>query len=419
MKPLEFLHSEAVQGLLARASAGAGVPLSVHYVERNQEGPRIVGWGQCGACRHVQSLPGGGLACRLSRSTAANMALRQKRPMPFVCHLGLACVSAPLLPGEQFVMTLGPFCPMEEQRSLEADLLAGFSSLLGQEVDALPVSLDDLHRSPAAAIPAIAEWTMEALRVAWARAQELESEEPVTEEAVKSVTRPSTTRTSPRGGLNGGTVQAIVAALAGGSFQEARALMQGDLQELQRSGGRAKARRRARIATLVSAALEGLSGSGVSVEPAWNAYPAFTTVVSEGEDDSALLDAAMGLFSFLRRKAVVEETQAQLPNYPELFSLVHESLPEGITLEEVASKLGETPSAISHRLQRKFGMSYSDYVGRIRVDMARRLFRETTLNTAAVGKRIGVPDPSNFARLFRKIEGMSPSAYRKKFGKNS
>ncbi len=417
MTPLEFLRSDAVLALLARAATGAGVPLSVHFVERNQEGARIVGWGQCGACRHVQSLPGGGTACRLSRTTAANMALRQRRPMPFICHLGFACVSAPVMPGEKFVMTFGPFCPMEEQRSLEADIRAGLENLLGRDLEELPVSLDDIHRSPSASVPAIAEWTMEALQAAWEYAQtEREPESLPAERLIESRSiarrRPPSREAAPTG-----PVPAIVAALAGGSFQQARALMQGDLEELRRSGGRGIDQCRARVATLASAALEGLAGTGLSVDAAWAAYPAFMEALTAGEDDGSLLDAAMSLFSFLRRSATREQTEVSLPNYPELFTLVNERLLEGITLEEVATKLGETPSAISHRLKRKFGMSFSDYVGRIRVDRAKRLFRETGLSVAAVGQRVGISDQSNFARLFKKVEGMSPPAYRKQFGK--
>lgn len=417
MNPLEFLRSEAVVALLDRAATAAGVPLSIHYVERNQEGARVLGFGQCGVCRHVQSLPGGGTACRLSRATAANMALRQRRPMPFICHLGLVCVSAPVLADNNFVMTFGPYVPMEEQRSLEGDVRAGFSNLLGREELELPVSLDDLHRAPAASVPAIAEWTMEMLQTAWEEAvSETAPSEDTPADAVPLGPR---RRASTRESAVSSTVQAFVAALAGGSLPQARTLMQGELDELSRRGGRGLERRRARVVTMASAALEGLAGSGVDVAAAWPVFPEFIATVSVEEGNGAFLDAAMKLFSFLRRAEVREQTEVALPHYPELFALVNARLLEGITLEEVATALGQTPSAISHRLKRKFGMSFSDYVGRIRVDRAKRLFRETQLGPHQVGQRVGIPDQSNFARLFRKVEGISPAAYRKQFGKKA
>jgi len=87
------------------------------------------------------------------------------------------------------------------------------------------------------------------------------------------------------------------------------------------------------------------------------------------------------------------------------------------TSDLVAEKLGESPTNISHRLRRKFGMSYSEYVARIRVERAKQLFRRTRLNNTEVAQRVGIADQSNFAKLFKKIEGVTPTVYRKKHGK--
>lgn len=420
MNALAFLHSAPVVALLERAAAGAGVPLSVHYVERNQEGTQIRGWGQCAACRHVHELPGGAMACRLSRTAASTMALRQQRPIPFVCHLGFACVTAPLLPDEGYVLTLGPYCPMEEQRSLEDDLRAGFAALIGEEPAELPAPLDDIHRAPAASVPAIAEWTVEAVRTAWAHAQAGEpAPEPETDPSGETTagasSRPGTQRArAPR---DTGMAREIAAALAAGSRKQARALFVGALEEARRTAGRNTDVLRAQAVSLAAAALAALARTGVPASTAWKDYPLFLTALSKAETDAQMADAALEAFRFLRGGAARGQVDTKLPNYPELFALVKERLPEGITLEEVAAELGETPSAISHRLKRKFGMSFSDYLGRLRVDQAKQLLRRTGLGAPAVARRVGIRDPSNFARLFKKVEGMSPTAYRERYGK--
>lgn len=418
MTPLEFLHSGPVVALLERAATGAGVPLSIHYVERNQEGLRTAGWGQCDACRHVRELPGGGMACRLSRMTASTMAVRQQRPIPFVCHLGFACVSAALLPGEGYVMTLGPYCPMEEQRSLEEDVRAGLDALQpGTPEPDLPVTLADIHRSPAAAVPAVAEWIVEAVRAAWEaqRAAEIraEAEPPLRPAEVAQGTSRAPQRRPPVAG----DAESIAALLAAGSRKEVRERFLGELEELQRTGGRDITVRRAHMVGLAGAILESLARTGVPVAAAWAQLPAFHASLSRAESDAQLADAAAGAFGFLRRAEARGEVAAKLPNYPELFALVKDRLLDGVTLEEVAAALGETPSAISHRLKRKFGMSFSDYIARLRVEKAKQLFRRTGLSASDVARRVGIGDQSNFARLFRKVEGMSPSAYRKQYGK--
>jgi len=96
--------------------------------------------------------------------------------------------------------------------------------------------------------------------------------------------------------------------------------------------------------------------------------------------------------------------------------LVMSRLPGKITLNEIAAELGQHPTAITHRLQRKFGMSFSEYVGRIRIDKAKELLRRTRLGAGEIARRVGTSDASNFSKLFRKLEGMSPLEYRKLFG---
>ena len=417
MTALAFLNSAPVQALLERAATAAGVPLSLHFVERNQEGPKIAGWGQCAACRHVHTLPNGGLACRLSRTAAAGMALRQQRPMPFVCHLGFACVAVPLLPDEGFVMTLGPYCPMEEQRSLEDDIRAGFAALAGAGGEELPVALDDIHRSPATAVPAVAAWAVEALRALWAVALSTERALEAPEVALPRGGKAAPAR--PASSPSAGVAEDLAAALTAGSTKDARALILAELEEMQREGLKDPDARRARVIALAAGALERVARAGVPSALAWQAFPAFVAEVSRLESPLALASAAAETFGFLRAQTAREQVNTALPDYPELHAIIKERLLDGITLEEVARQLGQTPSAISHRLKRKFDMSFSDYVGRLRIEQAKALFRRTALKPAEVAQRVGIADLSNFARLFRKVEGMSPAAYRKRYGKDA
>jgi transcriptional regulator GlxA family with amidase domain len=99
----------------------------------------------------------------------------------------------------------------------------------------------------------------------------------------------------------------------------------------------------------------------------------------------------------------------------EINRLVASRLEEGITLNEVAQRLGVHPTAVTHRLQRNFGISYSEYVGRLRVDKAKDLLRRTKLGAGAIARRVGIGDTSNFSKLFRKYEGVSPGEYRNRF----
>ena len=100
-----------------------------------------------------------------------------------------------------------------------------------------------------------------------------------------------------------------------------------------------------------------------------------------------------------------------------LNDVVLPAMPDGILLDELAARTGDTPTAITHRLQRNFGFSYSEYVGRLRVEQAKRLMRTTRLSATAVARRVGLSDQSNFTKIFKRHAGMTPLEYRERYGK--
>jgi AraC-like DNA-binding protein len=342
-------------------------------------------------------------------------------PAPFICHLGFACIATPVLTesGAHFTLAVGPYCPAEEPRSLGADAIAGLARLEGGAPEAFPVPLDDIHIAPAGAIPAIIEWTTEVLDASWRQTAALESEA-APSETDDPEARPGRGRRKPHPVLPDPYQAApIAAALTGGQQGEARTLLRGVLSE-SRSAERVRlAVTRARTVTVAAAVLEAAErshapgGTGGS-NRCWTRFPEFVATVQRARTQPDLVDAAMSLLSILKREAA-RETVAE--GYAELNAIVLEHLVDGITLNEVAARLGQNPTAITHRLQRKFGMSYSEYVGRLRIDKAKEYLRRTHLSVTEVARRVGIQDSSNFTKLFRKFEATSPLDYREEFGR--
>ena len=451
MNALAFFHSEAVARLLERAARGAGTPLALHFVERKEEGIRIVSWGRCEACRYVAECAGGKRACRQSRVEAASRALRQERPLAFVCHMGFACVAAPALANQGFVLTFGPYCPAEESRSLEFDARNGLLRLTDEEVEGFPVPLDDIHRAPVAAAPAVAEWTLEALAALWDQAQQPFEGPPESKDTTGDA-RPVRKRKAARLPESHEAADMAV-ALVGGNQPQARALLRGMLEEVRGGRGRRIAVRRARMIAAVAEVIEALEGADADTRSAWDAFHTFVDAARGARTDQDLLDAAMGLLGIVKREAAGERAGTKRPvgkqrkaeqnrdctkraspratrdcpcfaapskaAYRELNRILSEELEEGITLAKAARRLGETPSAISHRRKRKFGMSYSEYVGRLRVDKAKELLRRTRLTATEIARRVGIRDQSNFSKTFKRFEGLSPLEYRKRFGRRT
>jgi two-component system response regulator YesN len=167
---------------------------------------------------------------------------------------------------------------------------------------------------------------------------------------------------------------------------------------------------------LVAAALEASERAGLDTVKAWDRFGSFVEACRGSGDNGAFGRAVLRILNTVKKAA--KGRNGELP-YAELNALLLDGLEEGVTLADVAAALGVHPTAVTHRLQRKFGMSFSEYQGRIRVDTAKELLRKGKLSVVDVARRVGLNDGSNFSKLFRKHEGMTPTAYRKRFGKGS
>jgi AraC-like DNA-binding protein len=193
-------------------------------------------------------------------------------------------------------------------------------------------------------------------------------------------------------------------------------LLRRHFEELRAESRSSLSVRRARAVRVVSDALEAIEHAGLGSAAAWDAFPEFIAAVRMARKDADLLDAAMQVLGIVKRHAVDAAPNAA-SGYERLNALLTERLGERVTIEEAAATLGVSASALSHDLRRKFKMNFSEYVGRLRVEAAKDLLGRTQLSATEIARRVGVADQSHFGKLFRKFAGMTPIAYRERFGR--
>jgi AraC family L-rhamnose operon transcriptional activator RhaR len=85
------------------------------------------------------------------------------------------------------------------------------------------------------------------------------------------------------------------------------------------------------------------------------------------------------------------------------------------TLERLAAPSGLSPGGLARLFTRRVGVAPMAYLGRLRAERAAALLIETDLPVAAIGRRVGWPDPSYASRRFRHHYGLSPARYRARF----
>lgn len=86
-----------------------------------------------------------------------------------------------------------------------------------------------------------------------------------------------------------------------------------------------------------------------------------------------------------------------------------------ISMKQMASITGLSATHFNARFRTILRMSPTDYVLSRRIQDAQNLLTSTNQTIAEIGMSIGFFDQSHFTKRFRKVTGMTPLAYRKRF----
>ncbi|WP_143306468.1 chromate resistance protein ChrB domain-containing protein [Chitinophaga vietnamensis] len=85
-----------------------------------------------------------------------------------------------------------------------------------------------------------------------------------------------------------------------------------------------------------------------------------------------------------------------------------------LSLKGLSETLQVHPAYLSREFSKYFDdLSFGDYVRKLRIDKAVQLLNSTTHSLTEIAYLTGFSDQSHFTRIFKKVMGKSPSAYRK------
>ena len=86
---------------------------------------------------------------------------------------------------------------------------------------------------------------------------------------------------------------------------------------------------------------------------------------------------------------------------------------KNLDLKSVSEFVELSLSHFSRLFSKETGKSYSDYLTKIRINEAKRLFKETNLKVYEVCFKVGYDNVEHFSRVFKKVTGISPTNYNK------
>jgi AraC family transcriptional regulator, transcriptional activator of pobA len=109
---------------------------------------------------------------------------------------------------------------------------------------------------------------------------------------------------------------------------------------------------------------------------------------------------------------VAELRRSGEPLLAEVFEVIDRRHAGPLSLRDVAGELGMTPGHLTTVVRRRTGRTVGEWITDRRMAAARALLAETDLPVAEVARRVGVPDPGYFGRLFARAHGASPREWR-------
>lgn len=83
------------------------------------------------------------------------------------------------------------------------------------------------------------------------------------------------------------------------------------------------------------------------------------------------------------------------------------------SMDQICDELKVSKYYLSHVFKNYMGMPPMQYVTTKRISHAKKLLQETDLSASAIGEAVGYKDHVLFFKAFKKLEGITPTAYRK------
>jgi AraC-like DNA-binding protein len=91
---------------------------------------------------------------------------------------------------------------------------------------------------------------------------------------------------------------------------------------------------------------------------------------------------------------------------------IHAHSDEELSLTKIAKFVNISPNHLSDKFKEVTGVNFVGYIARTRTEKARERLQNSNLRISEIAFAVGFQSLSQFNRIFKKLTGKSPSAYR-------
>ena len=105
-------------------------------------------------------------------------------------------------------------------------------------------------------------------------------------------------------------------------------------------------------------------------------------------------------------------TPGQYHKIQQAVRFINDNYRTDIRLGIAAREAGMSPSHFSRMFKKVMGLSYQEYLNNCRITKAKDLLRTSPQSVSEIAASLGFADATGFGRIFKKLTGRTPSAYR-------
>jgi len=112
-------------------------------------------------------------------------------------------------------------------------------------------------------------------------------------------------------------------------------------------------------------------------------------------------------------RSVYSSDQAAIPK---VIAYIDQNYDRELSLQVLSRHVHLSKNYLANLFKKETGEGVIDYITKVRLERAKALLRGTDLKSGEICSKVGIPDSKYFSKLFKKMEGMTPSEYRERNG---
>ena len=97
----------------------------------------------------------------------------------------------------------------------------------------------------------------------------------------------------------------------------------------------------------------------------------------------------------------------------DIVSYMNSNYRESISLHTLSKTFYMSPCYLSRIFKEVTGFNFTEYMNNVRILESKKLLRNSRLNITQIAENVGYDNATHYGRVFKYIEGISPSRYRK------